>query len=43
MDLDEMAELELAAGFDQAYEDPYCDYCEREGHTFRTCPERDDD
>lgn len=21
----------------------YCDYCEREGHTFRTCPRRDDD
>lgn len=20
----------------------YCDYCEREGHTFRTCPARDD-
>lgn len=21
----------------------YCDYCEVEGHTFRTCPARDDD
>lgn len=22
---------------------PYCDYCEaRSGHTFRTCPRRDD-
>jgi hypothetical protein len=20
----------------------YCDYCEEEGHTFRTCPRRDD-
>lgn len=20
----------------------YCDYCEVEGHTFRTCPRRDD-
>jgi len=20
----------------------YCDYCEREGHTFRSCPRRDD-
>ncbi len=20
----------------------YCDYCEQEGHTFRTCPRRDD-
>lgn len=23
--------------------DEYCDYCEQEGHTFRTCPHRDDD
>jgi hypothetical protein len=22
--------------------DPYCDYCERYGHTFRTCENRDD-
>lgn len=22
--------------------DQYCDYCEEEGHTFRTCPQRDD-
>ena len=21
----------------------YCDYCEREGHTFSTCPKRDDE
>lgn len=21
----------------------YCDYCERKGHTFRSCPARDDD
>lgn len=21
----------------------YCDYCEREGHTYRSCPKRDDD
>ena len=21
----------------------YCDYCERTGHTFRTCPARDDE
>lgn len=21
----------------------YCDLCEREGHTFRSCPQRDDD
>lgn len=20
----------------------YCDYCEKEGHTFRKCPARDD-
>lgn len=20
----------------------YCDYCEQSGHTFRTCPKRDD-
>jgi hypothetical protein len=20
----------------------YCDYCEREGHTYRSCPRRDD-
>jgi hypothetical protein len=23
--------------------DLYCDYCEREGHAFRSCPKRDDD
>lgn len=23
-------------------EPDYCDYCEREGHSFRTCPARDD-
>jgi hypothetical protein len=22
---------------------PYCDYCETVGHTFRSCPRRDDD
>lgn len=22
--------------------DEYCDYCEREGHTFSSCPARDD-
>jgi len=22
--------------------DDYCDYCEQEGHTFRSCPKRDD-
>lgn len=22
---------------------PYCDYCEHEGHTFSTCPARDDE
>jgi len=22
---------------------PYCNYCERTGHTFSTCPDRDDD
>jgi len=22
---------------------PYCDYCERTGHTFSTCPARDDE
>lgn len=21
----------------------YCDYCEKTGHTFRSCPRRDDD
>lgn len=21
----------------------YCDYCETEGHTFRSCPRRDDE
>lgn len=25
------------------YDEDYCDYCEREGHTFRTCPARDDE
>lgn len=23
--------------------EPYCDYCEQDGHTFRSCPRRDDD
>lgn len=23
--------------------EPYCDYCENDGHTFRSCPMRDDD
>lgn len=23
--------------------EPYCDYCEREGHTFTSCPRRDDE
>jgi hypothetical protein len=23
-------------------DDPYCDYCESTGHTFRFCPQRDD-
>lgn len=23
-------------------DDLYCDYCEQEGHTFRSCPKRDD-
>jgi hypothetical protein len=22
--------------------EPYCDYCEHEGHTFSQCPARDD-
>jgi hypothetical protein len=27
-----------------AYEpEPYCDFCERTGHTFRSCPARDDE
>ncbi len=34
-------------GPDEAsFDDPrplYCDYCETEGHTFRSCPKRDDD
>lgn len=25
-----------------AFEEPWCDYCERYGHTFRSCPQRDD-
>lgn len=24
-------------------EPDYCDYCEREGHTFAGCPKRDDE
>jgi hypothetical protein len=24
-------------------EPDYCDYCEREGHTFSSCPKRDDE
>jgi CLIP1 zinc knuckle len=23
--------------------EPYCDYCERYGHTFSSCPKRDDE
>jgi hypothetical protein len=26
----------------QEWVEEYCDYCEREGHTFRACPARDD-
>jgi hypothetical protein len=32
--------------YSETFTDPwvdYCDYCEREGHTFRSCPARDDD
>lgn len=25
------------------YPTDYCDYCEREGHTFSACPARDDE
>lgn len=30
---------------DEAYDifEIYCDYCEQDGHTFRSCPRRDDD
>lgn len=30
--------------YDQFYQslEGYCDYCERTGHNFRACPERDD-
>lgn len=24
-------------------EEDYCDYCEQSGHTFRSCPKRDDE
>ena len=27
---------------EQPYTEEYCNYCDSEGHTFRTCPRRDD-
>lgn len=27
---------------DDEWVEPYCDYCEELGHTFRQCPKRDD-
>lgn len=29
--------------FEVLVEEEYCDLCEQEGHTFRTCPQRDDE
>lgn len=47
---DEPGDLHYAeASEDDANSDPdphpdlYCNYCETEGHTFRSCPRRDDD
>lgn len=28
---------------DHQWVEDYCDFCEREGHTFRECPDRDDE
>lgn len=27
---------------DRDEQEPYCDYCEQDGHFFRSCPKRDD-
>lgn len=32
----------LVMAQEQVADEPYCDYCEEEGHTFRSCPARDD-
>lgn len=34
--------LEYMAGSDDTDDEPYCDYCEKTGHYFRSCPARDD-
>jgi hypothetical protein len=39
----ELIVARLAEEIDQAVRVADCDYCEVEGHTFRTCPARDDE
>lgn len=41
-DVPTRAELAAEEYASEMYE-PYCDFCEETGHTFRTCPQRDDE
>lgn len=40
---DWLAEMEYQDEVESHYPTVYCDLCERDGHTFNSCPERDDD
>jgi hypothetical protein len=43
-DLDDAIFLAERYGEDLVFApEPYCDYCERDGHTFSSCPARDDE
>jgi len=40
---DELYDDDVTSGPTREHVEDYCDYCERDGHTFRSCPKRDDD